>query len=232
MRLGKRQSLCTALPPSRQPLATRWVNPLECEHTEPSTGDAHQATTTGLSFYRKSTNTPTFTDGYHHWALIAEGLAYWTGSSIDPPGMIVPTPTPTPIPSTPTATDPLPTQLAPTAELLLATSRGVKSASEVRAELERAGYLGPWDGASMLAAYERAIATPTPRPTLIPTATATPVPTVDPALRARCVQFATVYTAEVLRYSTSGDGALALYEFTLDGCLTAALERGGIGVGC
>ena len=42
--------------------------PLECEHANPENGDTLQQTTTGLSFYRKSTNTPTFTDGWNHWA--------------------------------------------------------------------------------------------------------------------------------------------------------------------
>src|SRR5919201_5156922 len=59
--------------------------PLECEHAEVGTGDAHQETSTGLALYRKSTNTPTFTTGYEHWALTTDGLVYWTGESIDPP---------------------------------------------------------------------------------------------------------------------------------------------------
>lgn len=72
-------------------LGERMGDPLECEHTEASTGDAHQQTTTGLAFYRKSTNTPTFTNGWDHWALTGSGLVYWTGSSIDPPGTKIPT---------------------------------------------------------------------------------------------------------------------------------------------
>jgi hypothetical protein len=60
-------------------------NPTECEHAEATTGDSHQATTSGLSFYRKRTNTPTFTNGFDHWALTKDGLVTWTGSSIDPP---------------------------------------------------------------------------------------------------------------------------------------------------
>lgn len=58
--------------------------PTECEHTEAATGDAQQQTTQGLSFYRKSINTPTFTNGFEHWALTADGLVYWTGESIEP----------------------------------------------------------------------------------------------------------------------------------------------------
>ncbi len=60
-------------------------DPLECEHANPENGDTLQQTTTGLSFYRKSTNTPTFTDGWNHWAWTVDGLVTWTGHAIDPP---------------------------------------------------------------------------------------------------------------------------------------------------
>ena len=63
--------------------------PIECEHTNPENGDSIQNTTTGLSFYRKRTNTPTFTNGYEHWGLTSSGLVFWTGDSIDPPGTLV-----------------------------------------------------------------------------------------------------------------------------------------------
>ena len=35
---------------------------IECTHGNPANGDTLQQTSTGLSFYRRSTNTPTFTD--------------------------------------------------------------------------------------------------------------------------------------------------------------------------
>ncbi len=63
--------------------------PVECEHADPVSGDSLQHTTTGLSFYRKSTNTPTFTDGWRHWALTPAGLVVWEGTAIDPPGVAV-----------------------------------------------------------------------------------------------------------------------------------------------
>ncbi len=84
--------------------------PSECEHANPENGDTLQQTTTGLSFYRKSTNTPTFTDGWRHWGWTAQGLVFWTGDSIDPPPDAQsppafvpagPTPTPTPAPAAP-----------------------------------------------------------------------------------------------------------------------------------
>ena len=67
-------------------LGDRMGRPLECEHANPENGDTLQQTTTGLSFYRKRTNTPTFTDGWNHWAWTVDGLVTWTGHSIDPPG--------------------------------------------------------------------------------------------------------------------------------------------------
>src|SRR5215207_9233673 len=58
-----------------------------CEFSDPNgTGDVHQRTTTGLAFWRKSTNTPTFTNGFEHWARTPNGWVTWTGASIDPPG--------------------------------------------------------------------------------------------------------------------------------------------------
>jgi hypothetical protein len=60
-------------------------DPVECAHPNDANGDVLQQTTTGLSFWRKSTNTPTFTDGYRHWGLTPSGLVSWVGSAIDPP---------------------------------------------------------------------------------------------------------------------------------------------------
>jgi len=60
--------------------------PASCEYADPNgTGDTEQNTAAGLAFWRKSTNTPTFTDGWEHWALTPSGQVTWTGSSIDPP---------------------------------------------------------------------------------------------------------------------------------------------------
>ncbi len=64
--------------------------PTECEHANTANGDTLQQTTTGLAFYRKSTNTPTFTDGFRHWALTPAGLVSWEGSAVDPPRPAVP----------------------------------------------------------------------------------------------------------------------------------------------
>ena len=74
---------------------------IECEHANPQTGDTLQQTTTGLAFYCKSTNIPTFTNGWEHWGWTVDGLVFWPGESIDPPGVVSPAPTPPPS-STPT----------------------------------------------------------------------------------------------------------------------------------
>src|SRR5258708_5403023 len=67
--------------------------PVSCEFPDPrGTGDVHQRTTTGLAFWRKSTNIPTFTDGWQHWGKTPDGWAEWLGDSIDPPGYERPTP--------------------------------------------------------------------------------------------------------------------------------------------
>jgi hypothetical protein len=61
-------------------------NPTSCEFADPNgTGDVLQQTSNGLAFWRKSSNTPTFTNGNQHWALTAKGWVQWTGASIDPP---------------------------------------------------------------------------------------------------------------------------------------------------
>jgi hypothetical protein len=62
-------------------------DPQTCEFPDPNgTGDVHQLTSNGLAFWRKSTNTPTFTNGFDHWALTPDGSVTWTGASVDPPG--------------------------------------------------------------------------------------------------------------------------------------------------
>ena len=93
-------------------LGDKMGEPIECEHANPENGDTLQQTTTGLAFYRKSTNIPTFTNGWDHWGWSVEGLLYWTGDAIDAPGY-EPPPTPTPAPTmTPSATlEPTPTEL-------------------------------------------------------------------------------------------------------------------------
>jgi hypothetical protein len=58
--------------------------PVECEHTNPDTGDVQQRTTTGLAYYRPSLNLAMFTNGEEHWAVTDEGLVRWSGDSAVP----------------------------------------------------------------------------------------------------------------------------------------------------
>jgi hypothetical protein len=59
--------------------------PLECEHAIHVNGDTRQRTTTGYAYYRKTDNTPAFTNGWDHWALTTGGLVHWSGYVVDPP---------------------------------------------------------------------------------------------------------------------------------------------------
>jgi hypothetical protein len=142
-------------------LAAWMGEPVTCEFPDPNnSGDVHQQTTVGLAFWRKSTNTPTFTDGYNHWALTSSGLVTWTGTSIDPPESAEPA-APNPatldggnsatVASAPSFASPPPTY---------PTRNGPRTETELRTELTALRYSGPWDVASMLAAYERAAEPP------------------------------------------------------------------------
>lgn len=60
--------------------------PSTCEFPDPNgTGDVLQQTSKGLAFWRKATNTPTFTNGFDHWGRTPQGWVAWTGTAIDPP---------------------------------------------------------------------------------------------------------------------------------------------------
>lgn len=63
-------------------------DPVENEHGNPANCDTQQLTTTGLAFWRCSTNTMTFAafpDGLRHWAVVDGQVVEWTGPSADPP---------------------------------------------------------------------------------------------------------------------------------------------------
>jgi hypothetical protein len=60
-------------------------DPLECERVIDAVGDTEQRTTTGLAYYRTSTNAVAFTNGFDHWALAGRGVVHWTGDAVDPP---------------------------------------------------------------------------------------------------------------------------------------------------
>ncbi len=64
----------------KEQLGATMGEPLECEHADPQTGDVSQRTSTGMAFYDAVSGTRTFTAGYRHWSLTADGLSYWDGS--------------------------------------------------------------------------------------------------------------------------------------------------------
>lgn len=109
--------------------------PLECEHANPENGDSLQQTSKGLAFYRKKTNTPTFTDGYKHWGLTVKGLAQWEGEGIDPPGTTAPSTTEDKPPPTPKDLTP---ELEPfSVEVITAPTRKI-AADEITKALYKA----------------------------------------------------------------------------------------------
>ena len=71
--------------------------PTECEHPNSANGDTLQQTTTGLAIYRKSANTPEFTDGWNHWALEPAGIVAWSGGGDAPVAATAPA-APGPVP--------------------------------------------------------------------------------------------------------------------------------------
>lgn len=110
------QAQCSAGQPRLAPafadlvaqLGSRVGDATECEHTDAASGDVQQSTSNGLLYLRKSTSTPTFTDGGEHWALRSGQLLDWTSAEVDPPAaaqVIATTPAqPTPAPAAPVTT--------------------------------------------------------------------------------------------------------------------------------
>src|ERR1700687_2769309 len=92
-------------------LGTRVGDATECQHADSPSADLQQSTTTGLLYLRRSTNTPTFTDGAEHWALRGGQVLNWSTAEVDPPQSSQPVPA-TPATTAPTAP---PRSVAPTA---------------------------------------------------------------------------------------------------------------------
>lgn len=94
-----------------QELGATMGDPVECEHTDSASGNTVQQTTTGLAYYVASSNLPSFTDGFNHWALVNGSAIQWTGDRTSPPSSAL-TPQPTssaadsgPVSSLPVAPD-------------------------------------------------------------------------------------------------------------------------------
>jgi hypothetical protein len=82
---GQTPAFSNALGVLKAQLGDTMGAPLECEHASTTLGDTVQQTTTGLAAYTKVTNTVTFTDGWHHWALRNDDLLSWEGTESSPP---------------------------------------------------------------------------------------------------------------------------------------------------
>jgi hypothetical protein len=84
-RPGETPIFALGLADLKQRLGDTMGSPVECEHPASDQGDTVQQTTTGLAAYNHATNTVSFTDGWHHWALTPRGLATWEGTDPNPP---------------------------------------------------------------------------------------------------------------------------------------------------
>jgi hypothetical protein len=112
------------------------------------------------------------------------------------------------------------------------TRKGPRTSDDLAGELRRAGYTGPWDVTSMLAAFDRATA-----PTPTPVSTATPVPApikplLDPLLASRCFQFAFNVVAANATYMSRGADFSGFVQALENGCRQAAIDKGTVGEDC
>jgi hypothetical protein len=83
--VGEQPAFSNGLATLKEQVGEPMGRPVECEHATSATGDTAQQTTTGLAAYDKASNTVSFTDGWHHWALTANGLVTWDGTQASPP---------------------------------------------------------------------------------------------------------------------------------------------------
>jgi hypothetical protein len=82
---GQTPTFANGIAALKQQVGDAMGTPVECEHVASVRGDTIQQTSTGLAAYNSSTNTVTFTDGWHHWALTADGFVSWDGTEASPP---------------------------------------------------------------------------------------------------------------------------------------------------
>jgi hypothetical protein len=191
--------------------------PVTCEFVDPSgSGDVIQETTLGLAIRRQGTLMSLFTDGNQHWALAADALLTWTGESIDPTAdavvsggnpecaqggcMVVAAPAPT-----------------------FSTRNGSKTEQQLRDELAAAGYGGPWDVSSMLAAYGAANA-PVPTPVVLVAGVTAAAP-AKPDFNAACEASANSLPSKI------GNRVVLRSNMVLN-CLIFAEHYGQQGVDC
>ena len=82
---GQAPAFANRLAALKQQVGNSMGTPMECEHAVSPGGDTVQQTSTGLAAYSKVTDTATFTDGWHHWAITPRGPVQWEGTQPDPP---------------------------------------------------------------------------------------------------------------------------------------------------
>jgi hypothetical protein len=66
-------------------LGVRMGNPVECPHTDASSGDTLQHTTTGLAYEHAGSSVAMFTNGWEHYALMGDQVVLWRNASVNPP---------------------------------------------------------------------------------------------------------------------------------------------------
>jgi len=69
----------------KQRLGVRMGDPVECQHSDPSSGDTLQRTSTGLAYARAGSNVASFTNGWEHYALANDQVLLWRNASPNPP---------------------------------------------------------------------------------------------------------------------------------------------------
>ena len=82
---GASPALSAGMAALKQRVGEAMGTPVECEHAGATVGDTVQQTTSGLAAYYKLTDTSTFTDGWHHYALTPSGYVTWEGTDSQPP---------------------------------------------------------------------------------------------------------------------------------------------------
>lgn len=87
---GQTPAFANGLAALKQQIGDVMGAPTECEHATSGAGNTVQQTSTGLAAYNSLTNTDTFTDGWHHWALTPNGLVTWEGTEAQPPLPVAP----------------------------------------------------------------------------------------------------------------------------------------------
>lgn len=82
---GQAPAFVNGIATLKQSVGEAMGTPVECEHALSAAGDTLQQTTTGLAAYDAVTNTVTFTNGWHHWAITSSGYVTWDGTETLPP---------------------------------------------------------------------------------------------------------------------------------------------------